>query len=805
MSVTVTSPISAGYVPNGATRAFAFNFKISTTAEIAVYQVLAGVATLINPSAYAVVLDADGEGGTVTFTVAPAVGTGTIYLVSAPLLTQTLALANDGPFTPSILNGALDRAAIRAVFLNFQVGRALKVPLNETDPGYPDAADRANNYLTHDGAGKPIPGISNAGIAGMLSDISTNALAIANEAGSRAAADTTLQNNINAEATLRLNADATEATARNNAIAASAAILQSNMTALLGLLGQGGASISAIDAVLTPEQFGAIGNGIANDTAAMQALGAAITAAGGGTIWMRPGANYLVGKQDFVNAGIYMWKGQDVLKILGCPRAVVIKGNGAKFTVASGLKYGTFDSSGIATAHTLPFSSSEACTTAIDGFLSIQNCTGPVVVEDFEIDGNSANLNWGGQFADGGWQLPGDLFFIWKNSGGLYMKNCQGHHGSRDGLQSLGAGTTFPDYGYNDNGHLINCAFEYNTRQGWSVSGGKGWKIINCKFNHTGMSSAEPAPGFSPPGAGIDLETLAPNYQIRDFVFEDCEIINNTGNGLNADGGDTARVEFRRCTFIGTVGWAMWMVKPWFRFYNCRIAGGWITNIARVLGDYGSPPPQAAPVFEDCEFTDDPTVSPTGTLYHTAASPNGALINNGGASLGESTFRRCHFRGGYKCFSFSATGGNFDNCSFDLGTTNSTLAAPNLTGHTVITAGTDISILSGGGGRLGKDITYNGVQQRAGSATYDPPSIAAGAMVTTTVSVPWARVRDQVIVTFSNLLQGIQLRGYVSTAFTTLAGIGVVTVQFSNPTAGAIDLASGTLNVTLVDRDGRIA
>ena len=74
------------------------------------------------------------------------------------------------------------------------------------------------------------------------------------------------------------------------------------------------------------------------------------------------------------------------------------------------------------------------------------------------------------------------------------------------------------------------------------------------------------------------------------------------------------------------------------------------------------------------------------------------------------------------------------------------------------------------------------------TVTYDPASIASGSGITTTMSVPGAAVGDLVDVSFSQPLQGLQLWGWVS-------GPDVVSVRFHNQTSAAVDLASGTLTV----------
>lgn len=76
------------------------------------------------------------------------------------------------------------------------------------------------------------------------------------------------------------------------------------------------------------------------------------------------------------------------------------------------------------------------------------------------------------------------------------------------------------------------------------------------------------------------------------------------------------------------------------------------------------------------------------------------------------------------------------------------------------------------------------------SATWNPPSVSAGASTTTTVSVIGAVVGDKVSASFSDSLQGMVLSACVSAANT-------VTAVLFNPTGSAIDLASGTLLITI--------
>lgn len=72
------------------------------------------------------------------------------------------------------------------------------------------------------------------------------------------------------------------------------------------------------------------------------------------------------------------------------------------------------------------------------------------------------------------------------------------------------------------------------------------------------------------------------------------------------------------------------------------------------------------------------------------------------------------------------------------------------------------------------------------SAVYNPPNLLALGTTTTTVSVTGAALGMAAEASFSLDLAGLQITAYVSSANT-------VTVALFNPTALAIDLASGTL------------
>lgn len=94
----------------------------------------------------------------------------------------------------------------------------------------------------------------------------------------------------------------------------------------------------------------------------------------------------------------------------------------------------------------------------------------------------------------------------------------------------------------------------------------------------------------------------------------------------------------------------------------------------------------------------------------------------------------------------------------------------------------DDQIIIGGGTPVLKHLST--------TATWNPGNLIAGAQTSVATTLTGAALGDEVTCSFSLDLQLLQLTGHVSSANT-------VTVVLRNGTGGAIDLASGTLRVSV--------
>lgn len=380
------------------------------------------------------------------------------------------------------------------------------------------------------------------------------------------------------------------------------------------------ASGSTQIAAITPEMFGARGDGRSNDTDAFAAMTAFVNSRGGGEIVLRR-TTYIIGKQRRQPGEPYAFEPAAVMEFIGCTKPVVIRGNGARLQCARGLRFGTFNPiTGRPTRNTMPYLSVGELATPYRSMILAEGCSGLVDISDIELDGNLGALVIGGQWGDAGWQIPAVGVRLVNNLGPERLLRVHSHHHAQDGLiiDGLDRGATVRV--------IDDVICEYNGRQGCSIVGGRGYAFTRCRFNHTGKGGI-----FSPPGAGVDIEAEG-GKQVTDLRFVDCEFSNNQTAGIVADSGPSDGASFDRCSFIGTTGWAAWPNKPRLRFQTCNFVGA-------IVHAFGDADPERACQFHDCIFRDDPGLTPTGEVFGEDPARTIANLPNNQNVL----FNRCRF------------------------------------------------------------------------------------------------------------------------------------------------------------------
>lgn len=383
------------------------------------------------------------------------------------------------------------------------------------------------------------------------------------------------------------------------------------------------AAPAAIDNVVTPEMFGAKGDGRTNDTHAFAALSAHVNGNGGGTIVLRR-VTYVVGEQRPGAGGAKpSFAPIDIITLQGCTQPIIIRGNGATLKTAPKLRYGRFDP---VSGQPLPPPPKRDLTNQAVPYwamIEIHHCSGSIEISDLELDGNLEQLWIGGPYTKhGNWEAGGSGMRLRANSGPERLSRIRCHHQPTDGMMLAPAtertgSTTITD---------VVC--DYNGRQGCSVTGGRNLVFQNCKFRHTGKAVIH-----SPPGDGVDIE--AEGRPIRNVAFMDCEFSDNTGFGIGAGRGtDSSDIRFSRCKFIGTTNYSGWLDRAQMRFSKCLFVGS-------IIHVYGDDDPSQAAQFSDCTFTDDRRLSPSGQVFSGPRQlPSIAFLERSRNAL----FTRCNFR-----------------------------------------------------------------------------------------------------------------------------------------------------------------
>jgi hypothetical protein len=382
-------------------------------------------------------------------------------------------------------------------------------------------------------------------------------------------------------------------------------------------------SAAIVPRPVTPEMFGAKGDGRTNDTDAFAALSAHVNAQGGGMIVLRP-VTYIVGKQvrsPGTNAP-FAFTPSDILHFVGCRTAITIEGNGAILRCSPGLRYGAFDpQSGDKLPDSRENLNPKRRGVPYLGMIVVENSSGNIIINNIELDGNLQGLWIGGRYGNAGWQAGGSGIRLVANTGSEHLSRVHSHHHPQDGI------ILTPSINRTGLTTVEDTVCEYNGRVGLSITGGRNFMLKRCVFRDTGRAVLH-----SNPGAGVDIEPE--RFPIRDVIFADCEFSNNTGFGVVSGSAKSNRISFKACKFVGTTNWAAWPDSPSMRFSNCLFVGA-------INHAHGDADPRHATQFVDCTFVDDPVLSPTGRVFlgHGRLKWIAIVLNSPNV-----LFDRCRFR-----------------------------------------------------------------------------------------------------------------------------------------------------------------
>lgn len=382
---------------------------------------------------------------------------------------------------------------------------------------------------------------------------------------------------------------------------------------------------------LTPEMFGAKGDGRTDDTAAFQRLSDRLNANDGGEVDLRPGAIYLAGRQTR-DSSQYL-RPWNILHVRNVAR-LVVRMNGATIRFLPGLKLGAFDPrTGLSRRGPMPHLD-RSTRADIGAAISVQR-VGFVSISGGTIDCNSNGMIIGGEWGDTGWQC---------NQFGIVVHSCPRTEISnmrvldscQDGILYGYAGIS----GASPRRPLVmrDVTVDRAARNCVSIVGTNQALIERCTFRRGGEAPNARIGSFrSAPAACIDIE--AEDAECRNVVIRDSRLIAGakTYNVFVADTGPSRDLLVEDTLLVGRV----WTSKPATTFRRCQLFGVFTT----VRG--GQKVADDNTRIIDCTVTDATQAgSPLADAHHIidleAASP--------GVQISGTTFSvsrmRLNFRGG---------------------------------------------------------------------------------------------------------------------------------------------------------------
>ena len=286
---------------------------------------------------------------------------------------------------------------------------------------------------------------------------------------------------------------------------------------------------------------GAVGDGVTNDTVAIQAAFDAVSSTGG-TVVFDPGKTYMID-------GSYL----PIQTLFGGVKpksGTIIQGNNAKLKVITS-------------------SSTGYCVLNL-------NAVNNIVVNDLNIEGDvGRHIGTTGEFGHGLMVMGCDNVSL----NNLFITLCWGD------------GVLFSEYVHvngNTNVDVTNSEFVDNRRQGISIIDLRNGSFIGCSFSKTGFTAA------ISPASGVDIEPDYVGAQGSNITFVSCTFNNNNSHGFIA-GSTVNLVENIRiigCSFYNNGASAITAnsigttpkMQNVFEVISCDIMGQVLVDNCKIIG-----------------------------------------------------------------------------------------------------------------------------------------------------------------------------------------------------------------------------
>lgn len=307
----------AQFVGNGSS-VFGFTFKVFSASDLLVVKTnttTGANTTLVLNTDYTVTLYGDqntNPGGNVTTTASVDSGYNLTITSSIENL-QPTDLSNQGGFYPSVINDSLDRSTIQIQQLASDMSRSLRAPVSDSatlDMELPSAAQRANSFLSFDASGEPT--VTDISSVGTLSSMtrqrfsgtgSQTIFTLASNPGSVGNAAAVFIGGVYQNkdtwtvsgTTLTFSQAPVSGTDNIEFVNWYTAAIGSTSADLVTYTPSGSGAVARSAAskfgdTVSVKDFGAVGDGVTNDTTAIQA---AITAAANKSVYF-PSGTYVV-------------------------------------------------------------------------------------------------------------------------------------------------------------------------------------------------------------------------------------------------------------------------------------------------------------------------------------------------------------------------------------------------------------------------------------------------------------------------------------------------------------------------------